>query len=122
MVTVADVLALPVFDNVNLAAPCEGFEGREVINCGTLDYEPFFHDYHAFVPGEFIFTTLGFAQMHPELAEEALLALIEHGVAAIAIKPVALTELSPKVQEASAARRCRCSSTTAATWSGRWPA
>ncbi|MCI8366332.1 MAG: PucR family transcriptional regulator [Eggerthellaceae bacterium] len=102
MVTVADVLALPVFDNVNLAAPCEGFEGREVINCGTLDYEPFFHDYHAFVPGEFIFTTLGFAQMHPELAEEALLALIEHGVAAIAIKPVALKSLTAAVREASA--------------------
>lgn len=103
MVTVADVLALPVFDNVNLAGPCQNFEGREVINCGTLDYEPFFGDYHAFVPGEFIFTTLGFAKMHPELAEEALLALIEHNVAAIAVKPVALTELSPKVQAASAA-------------------
>lgn len=37
--------------------------------------------------GEFVFTTLGFAGMHPDLAEEALLALIEYGVAAVAVKP-----------------------------------
>ncbi|MFR0868258.1 MAG: hypothetical protein ACLSGS_04200, partial [Adlercreutzia sp.] len=51
-----------------------------------------------------VFTTLGFAGVHPDLAEEALLALIECGVAAVAVKPVVLKELPPTVVQASAAR------------------
>ena len=57
-----------------------------------------------FTQGEFVFTTLGFAGVHPDLAEEALLALIECGVAAVAVKPVVLKELPPSVVQASAAR------------------
>lgn len=101
MVTIADILALPVFDNVRLGAPCDNYLSREVINCGTLDCEPFFHDYDIFIPGEFIFTTLGFAQHHPDLAEEALLALIDRNVAAIAIKPYAIKELPESTKKAS---------------------
>lgn len=54
---------------------------------GTLDHEPFTGGYEVFTQGEFVFTTLGFAGVHPDLAEEALLALIECGVAAVAVKP-----------------------------------
>lgn len=104
MVTVKDILALPVFDNVRLAAPCEDYLDRPVINCGTLDGEAFFHDYGLFVPGEFIFTSLGFAQLLPDLAEEAIVALIERNVAALAIKPYALKELPERARQASIER------------------
>ena len=102
MITVRNILELPVFDSVHLAAPCEGYLDRTVINCGMLDCEPFFHDYNAFLPGEFIFTNLGFAQHMPELAEESLLALIERDVAGIAIKPYALKQIPERAAEASA--------------------
>ena len=104
MVTVKDILDLPVFDNVRLAAPCEDYLDRPVINCGTLDGEAFFHDYGLFVPGEFIFTSLGFAQLLPDLAEEAIVALIERNVAALAIKPYALKELPERARQASIER------------------
>ncbi len=101
MVTLEDIISLPVFDRVWLACPCNGCGTREVINCGTLDYEPFFDDYNAFVPGEFIFTTLGFAEADPALAEDAVLKVISRGVAALAIKPVAFKEVTPRIAQAS---------------------
>ena len=55
MITVGDVLALPVFESVRLAAPCEGFAGRLVVNAGILDEEPPANGYREFFPGtEFI--------------------------------------------------------------------
>lgn len=87
MITVGDVMNMRAFDSIWLAAPCEGAAEREVTGVGTLDHEPFTGGYEVFTSGEFVFTTLGFAGMHPDLAEEALLALIEYGVAAVAVKP-----------------------------------
>ena len=81
MITVGDVMNMRAFDSIWLAAPCEGAAEREVTGVGTLDHEPFTGGYEVFTSGEFVFTTLGFAGMHPDLAEEALLALIECGVA-----------------------------------------
>lgn len=104
MITVGDVMNMRAFDRIWLAAPCEGAAAREVVGVGTLDHEPFTGTYDLFERGEFIFTTLGFAAMHPDLAEEALLALIERDVAAIAVKPVVLKTLPEKVAAASAAR------------------
>lgn len=99
MITVGDVMNMRAFDSIWLAAPCEGAAEREVTGVGTLDHEPFTGGYEVFTSGEFVFTTLGFAGMHPDLAEEALLALIEYGVAAVAVKPVVLKELPPSVAE-----------------------
>lgn len=104
MITVGDVMNMRAFDSIWLAAPCEGAAEREVTGVGTLDHEPFTGGYEVFTSGEFVFTTLGFAGMHPDLAEEALLALIEYGVAAVAVKPVVLKELPPSVAQASTAR------------------
>lgn len=104
MITVGDVLNMRAFDRIWLAAPCGDAAAREVVGVGTLDHEPFTGAYDLFSAGEFIFTTLGFAGLHPDLAEEALLQLIERDVAAVAVKPVALKELPPRVAKASAAR------------------
>ena len=71
MITVGDVMNMRAFDSIWLAAPCEGAAEREVTGVGTLDHEPFTGGYEVFTSGEFVFTTLGFAGMHPDLAEEA---------------------------------------------------
>lgn len=102
MITVGDVMTMRAFDSIWLAAPCEGACEREVVGVGTLDHEPFTGRYDLFSEGEMIFTTLGFAELHPDLAEEALLALIERKVAAIAVKAVVLREVTPRVAAASA--------------------
>lgn len=104
MITVGDVQNMRAFDRIWLAAPCEGAASREVVGVGTLDHEPFTGSYDLFTAGEFIFTTLGLAALHPDLAEEALLALIERDVAAIAVKPVVLKALPERVAAASAER------------------
>ncbi len=104
MITVGDVMNMRAFDSIWLAAPCEGCRDREVVGVGTLDHEPFTGNYDLFAPGEFVFTTLGFAAMHPDLAEEAILAMIDRGVAALAIKPVVLKSVSERVAAASAER------------------
>ncbi|MEC4273755.1 helix-turn-helix domain-containing protein [Adlercreutzia sp. R25] len=104
MITVGDVMNMRAFDSIWLAAPCEGAAAREVTGVGTLDHEPFTGHYDLFSAGEFIFTTLGFAAMHPDLAEQALLELIERDVAAIAVKPVVLKAVGERVAAASAAR------------------
>ena len=93
MITVGDVMNMRAFDSIWLATPCDGAAAREVTGVGTLDHEPFTGGYEVFTSGEFVFTTLGFAGVHPDLAEEALLALIDCGVAAVAVKPVVLKEL-----------------------------
>ena len=85
MITVGDVMNMRAFDSIWLATPCDGAAAREVTGVGTLDHEPFTGGYEVFTQGEFVFTTLGFAGVHPDLAEEALLALIECGVAAVAV-------------------------------------
>ena len=49
LVTVADIIALPAFKNVELAAPCEGAERREVRNVGILDCPPDYNEYSVYV-------------------------------------------------------------------------
>ena len=97
MITVGDICSLSVFDKIWPALSCEGASNRVVVGIGTLDHEPFTKRYDLFSAGEFVFTTLGFAEQYPELADEALIALMERDVAAIAIKPVALKTLSERV-------------------------
>ena len=104
MITVGDVLALPVFESVRLAAPCEGFAGRPVVNAGILDEEPPANGYREFFPNEFILSSLGFARRDPALAERAIVSVMECGVAALAIKPAAQNAIGPRVIELSERR------------------
>lgn len=50
VVTVKDVLNLGIFEDIWLAAPCEGCEERLVTGAGILDFEPFWGDYDSFTP------------------------------------------------------------------------
>ena len=72
LVTVADIIALPAFKNVELAAPCEGAERREVRNVGILDLAPDEQAYADYLPGEFIASNLGFARDDAALANVPL--------------------------------------------------
>lgn len=76
MITVADIIALPAFERIELAAPCAGAGTREVRNVGILDLAPDEQAYADYLPGEFIASNLGFARDDAALAEASLLALI----------------------------------------------
>ena len=55
MITVADILALPAFEQVQPLVLCEGAESREVHNVGILDCAPDKDGgYESYIPGEFI--------------------------------------------------------------------
>lgn len=102
MITVADILALPAFEQVQPIVRCAGAEAREVRNVGILDCAPDKDDgYLSYVPGEFIVTNLGFARDDPELSERSLLVLIARGVSAIALKKVYRPIVSDRVRVAS---------------------
>lgn len=103
MVTVADIIALPAFKQVELVAPCEGAEAREVRNVGILDCPPDYNEYSVYKPGELILTNLGFACGDPALAEKSLLTMLRRDVAAIAVKTVYNPPISDNVCKASSA-------------------
>lgn len=103
MVTVADILALPAFENIELVAPCEGAEAREVRNVGILDCPPDYNEYSVYMAGELILTNLGFAFGNPAMAEKSLITMMRRDVAAIAIKTVYEPPISDLVRKESAA-------------------
>lgn len=102
MITVADILALPAFEQVQPITQCAGAGAREVCNVGILDCAPDKDNgYLSYVPGEFIVTNLGFAHDDPELSERSLLVLIARGVSGIALKKVYQPIVSDRVRAAS---------------------
>lgn len=89
MITVADILALPAFEQVQPITRRAASTAREVRNVGILDCAPDKDDgYLSYTPGEFVVTNLGFARDDPELSERSLLVLIARGVSGIALKKV----------------------------------
>lgn len=101
MITVADIIVLPAFEQVELIAPCSHAGERRVHNVGILDVSPEINGYSAYVPGEFIVTNLGFANGVPEQVEEALITMMQRGVSGIAIKRVYNPPITDKVREVS---------------------
>lgn len=100
VITVADIIALPAFRQVRLAAPCPGHAARRVVNVGILDHGPDEAAYSDFLPGEFIVSNLGFAREDPALAEASLLAMLERNVSAVAVKTM-YASVGPRVLAAS---------------------
>lgn len=101
MITVADILALPAFEETCLIAPCTSPGSRPVHNVGILDCPPDYNKYSVYYPGEFIVTNLGFANNDERLAEESLLAMMARNVSAIAIKTVYNPPITDAVRRAS---------------------
>ncbi len=104
VITVADIIALPAFKRIELAAPCPGAGARGVRNVGILDLAPDEQAYADYLPGEFIVSNLGFARNDPDLMEASLLALIARNVAAVAVKTVYHPAIGAAVRAASEAR------------------
>lgn len=101
MITVADILALPAFEQVELLAPVRSAGERRVYNVGIMDCPPSIRHYDNYYPDEFILTNLGFCPNDADAGDEALIAMIERRVAAIAIKRVYRPAFSGRVAEAS---------------------
>ena len=99
MITVADILALPSFENVEPASASDEAGAREVRNVGIVDCPPDYNDDAVYMPGELILTNLGFAYNDPVLAERSLLALVARNVSAIAVKRVYNAPVSERVKE-----------------------
>ena len=116
VITVADILALPAFEQVQPLVLCEGAELREVHNVGILDCAPDKDGgYESYIPGEFIVTNLGFAHDDPELSERSLLVLIARGVSGIALKKAYRPSSATACGLPARRRACQCTCTTAAT-------
>lgn len=103
MITVADILALPAFDEVKPVAECPRANSRPVHNVGILDCPPDYNKYSVYYPGEFIVTNLGFANNDAKIAEESLCAMMARGVSAIAVKTVYDPPITDAVRRASEA-------------------
>lgn len=103
MITVADILALPAFDEVEPVAECLRANSRPVHNVGILDCPPDYNKYSVYYPGEFIVTNLGFANNDAGVAEESLCAMMARGVSAIAVKTVYDPPITDAVRRASKA-------------------
>lgn len=101
MITVADIMALPAFDEVELLTPIPEGSQRIVRNVGILDTPPHNNIYDDFFPGDFVVTNLGFALDNVDLAERSLMLLMERNVAAIGIRKLGDMEFSEQVIEAS---------------------
>ena len=104
MITIADILALPAFETVELIAPCPRAATRAVHNVGILDCPPDYDRYEVYRPGEFIVTNLGFANGSVEIVEDSMLAMLKRGVSGIAIKTV----YDPPITDAVRAASERC--------------
>lgn len=101
MVTVADILALPAFVEVQIAAPFAGAGLRQVHSFVILDFGPAEGAYDGYRPGDFIITNLGFAQNDAAQAKAALLSMIKRDVAGIAVKTVYYQAVDETVRAAS---------------------
>ncbi|MFR3091087.1 MAG: hypothetical protein ACLTMP_04555 [Eggerthella lenta] len=103
MITVADILALPAFEQVQPLVLCEE-PSREKSQRGHPRCAPDKDGgYESYIPGEFIVTNLGFAHDDPELSERSLLVLIARGVSGIALKKAYRPIVSDRVRAASEA-------------------
>lgn len=101
MITVADILALPAFEEVAPIAKCPHAGTRPVHNVGILDCPPDYNKYSVYYPGEFIVTNLGFANNNERVAEESLCAMMSRGVSGIAIKTVYNPPITDRVRQTS---------------------
>lgn len=101
MITVADIMALPAFKEVECLTPIIEGNQRIVRNVGILDTPPHTNAYDDFFPGDFVVTNLGFAFNDTELAERSLTILMERNVAAIGIRNFGNMVFTNKLIEAS---------------------
>lgn len=100
MVSVAELLELTLFDDFELISGKNGLH-NDVNTVAILEYESYQKNYDVFSPGDFILTSLFFAKDNPELITEALLALMQKPVSAIAVKTMFFYELPQAVLDAA---------------------
>ncbi|ADU27761.1 PucR family transcriptional regulator [Ethanoligenens harbinense] len=97
MICVEELLQLSAFRNFTLLAGSAGLK-RSVSDVVILEYESERGNYEVFNEGDFVLTSLFFADGHPEKIAPAIRNLIRRGVSGIAIKSVYYREAPPEVK------------------------
>ena len=103
MILLSHLLSLPALSEFRFVS---GFNGINipVSAAGFFDCETGADFGQKFFPGQFVFTTLSAEREHPERIEAGLTALINRGVAAIAIKDTFVQDVSDEVKKLSESR------------------
>jgi hypothetical protein len=99
MITIKELLELKCTQNFKLIAGKNGLN-REVVGLGIFEYELNQNLEHFFSKGDLILTTLFFAKDNIDLAEEAIVELLNNtSISGLAIKNICFENFSPKVIE-----------------------
>lgn len=85
MITISSLSQFDFYHNFTLIAG-EGGLFNPISNVVILEYESMLQDYSGFTEGNFVLTSLFFAERKPELIEEAFRNLIARGISGIAVK------------------------------------
>lgn len=102
MITLADLLALESLSDARPIGSAPTMFGKRVVNVGVMDVEPILGTYDTFLPGEAIFTSLGFAAGNSQVADDALERLIARKPTAVLIKDYFGYEPSAHVKDQAA--------------------
>lgn len=98
MITVSDLLLHPLFSEFELVSDDTGLS-NVVSGTGIFEWETPEIINETFDPGEFVITALANMQEHPEASIAGINALIEKGVAAIAVKKIHTNMLDKDIIE-----------------------
>lgn len=98
MITVSDLLLHPLFSEFELVSDDTGLS-NVVSGTGIFEWETPEIINETFDPGEFVITALANMQEHPEASIAGINALIEKGVAAIAVKKIHTNMLDADIIE-----------------------
>lgn len=103
MVLVQDILASPMFSDFRVVSGYNGIS-NPIRHAGFLEWESGSDLQKNFSKDEFVITTLAVSKDNPDYAESCLRVLIQHQVAAIAIKDVYFHEISDSLRRFSEER------------------
>lgn len=103
MVLVQDILASPMFADFHVVSGYNGIS-NPIRHVGFLEWESGMDLQKNFSKDEFVITTLAVTKDDPAYAESCLRVLIQHQVAAIAIKDVYFHEISDALRKFSEER------------------
>lgn len=100
LITVSDIISLPAFKEIELAVPCADAAMRPTWNIGILDSPAAVNGYAEFSAGEFIVSSMGFANNDIEMIEETVGTLLPRKVAAFAVNADSVPEVTARMEEA----------------------
>jgi len=104
MLTVMELLSMPLFRNFRLVSGYGGLYNR-VSGTGIFEWESSYEVERNFKRGEFVVTTLSLSRGDAALAESSIRMLIDKKVSAVAIKDIYYQEISEELKSYSDERQ-----------------